>query len=139
MKLVKESIEQVLRPKTEIDIFNEIDPLVDKFIANITSQQVEEQVDVINDAKPNHIRKLIDNGEVSYLTNEEGIYDLIDDFAFKISTGKDPQTDDYYFPNQEFSSFWTQFQTSDRIYYDSIMEMMERIFQKFSQKFNIEY
>jgi len=139
MKLVNESIEQILKPKTEYDVINDMMPLVDNFIDGITPQQIEDLVDDINMAKRGLIQKLIDNGKVSYLTNEEGVYDLVDEIAFKISTGKDPAPGDYYFPNQEFQDFWTKFQTSDKAHYDSIMKMMDYILQKFSQKFNIEY
>ena len=139
MKLVSESIESILKPKTEYDLISDMMPLIDNFIDSITPQQIEDLVDDINMSKRGLIQKLIDNGKVSYLTNEEGVYDLVDEIAFKISTGIDPETGDYYFPNQEFQDFWTKFQTSDKTNYDSIMKMMGYILQKFADKFNIEY
>jgi len=138
-RIVQESLSDVLRPKTDEDIIKDMRPLVDDFVDSITPEQIEELIDDINEWKPGLFRKFAEGDRVSYMTNEEGVYDLVDDVAFKISTGKDPVTDDYYFPNQEFQDFWSKFQTSDKANYDSIMKMMDYILQKFATKFNIEY
>jgi len=141
-KLVRESIEAVLKPKTDTDIIEDSKPLIDEFIDSISQYEFEQAIEAVNGKRysnADHVKKLTRNGKDFYLSTEEGVYDLIDELVYTISTGQDKSTGDYYYKREDFGKFWTEFQTSDKAHYDSIMNLMHYIYDRFAEKFNIEY
>jgi hypothetical protein len=135
--IVRESIADVLKPKAEEDIYNEIDPVIDDFLSKVTFENVDETFQKYADAPWHKSRKLIDkNGNVTFLSSKSDLIDVIDDLAFSLSTGLDPETGDYYYKYKDFGDFWTAANTMEK---DKGWKVIDRIIEKFANKFDIEY
>ena len=133
MKLVRESIEQILKPKSTEDIYSHIDPLIDEFINNVTVDELDQELDNYEH------RKLVQADKYEILTNEENLFNIIDSLATSLIVGKYMHSDDYDFKHPEFYDMWMGLQSRDNISNDMITMSVERVMERFAEKFNIEY
>jgi len=138
MKIVRESITDVLQPKPETEVLDEMSPLIDHFVNSISPHDFEEAIEATY--MSGQIRRFNERGKVSYLMNHETLFDVVDHLASMLSVGKDPETDDYYHKHEKFSDFWVNLHMNNNdIPKESYILLVDNILEKFANKFNIEY
>ena len=133
-KLVKESLTDVLKPKTEDEIRKELDPLLQDFVNRVSVAEFEEYfLENITTA-----RKLKTSDGYVIPTTEDEITDAIDHFLGDISTVDMHGPVDYEvsmrFPKLN-QLLYQRFQGNGETYW----QIIEKLNQMFADKFHLEY
>jgi hypothetical protein len=131
MKLVNESIEEILKPKSEEDINRESNEIIDRFINSVTEKDFLKSIKRIRSQPLNYIRILKIKDEIVYLTNKHTIIGIIDDLAFSTEFSFNASGVIYKFP--EFNDLLMN------LLKFNIKDLLNKIIEKLSKKFNIEY
>ncbi len=134
MKFVNESIDDILKPKSEEDINRESNEIIDRFINSVTEKDLMESIRNIRSqrSQPFYIRVLKQKDETVYLTNKHTIISIIDDLAFLTKFSFNISGVIYKFP--EFNDFLTNLLKFNIFNKD----LLNKIIEKLSEKFNIE-
>lgn len=135
-KLVRESIENVLQPKTKEDINAEIDPIIQNFVDNISIEEFEEYL--LRHSDSPHTKKFIEpNGNYVIATTDWMVDDAIEHFASDIGTGRDRETGEYTQRFPEFAKFYHHL--TNNLYDDYTWEYMQKIYDVVADKFHLEW
>ena len=144
MKIVRESIKSILKPRTIEDINKETEATIDDFVDNISIEEfnkfvLNEYKDVLKDTRP-----ILHDNNYSYITSEKDLNEMINNFACEL--GADAAgVIMYRFPKmweiwRRIS--WVIFFGKDpeesgyvQIFHDILNSLQE----KFAEKFHIEW
>ena len=153
---VAESIEDVLKPKSQQSINKELDKVIDRFVDQVT---IKDFLKSFNNTKHwqrgltfnfSSMRKLKKGNDYIFLMDYDSLYNIVDDLAssFKfdeplLSDIENAQNerdipDSSKFP--EFRDFWIQFlHTNRNLDASNVDYVIDRIMEKIAQEFNVEY
>lgn len=153
---VAESIEDVLKPKTEKDINQNLDQIIDDFVNQTTFKDFLKSFNNIKEWQGGlhfnrgFMRKLKKGDQNFFLMDRDSLFNIVDDLAsaFKFDEplisdiDKAMQNQDYEasykFP--EFNKFWTEFLHMNRdLNRNNYDHAVNRVLEKIAQKFNVEY
>ena len=153
---VAESIEDVLKPKTEKDINQNLDQIIDDFVNQTTFKDFLKSFNNIKEWQGGlhfnrgFMRKLKKGDQNFFLMDRDSLFNIVDDLAsaFKFDEplisdiDKAMQNQDYEasykFP--EFNKFWTEFLHMSRdLSRNNYDHAVNRVLEKIAQKFNVEY
>jgi len=153
---VAESIEDVLKPKTEKDINQNLDQIIDDFVNQTTFKDFLKSFNNIKEWQGGlhfnrgFMRKLKKGDQNFFLMDRDSLFNIVDDLAsaFKFDEplisdiDKAMQNQDYEasykFP--EFNKFWTEFLHMNRdLNRNNYDYAVNRVLEKIAQKFNVEY
>lgn len=153
---VAESIEDVLKPKTQESINKELDHTIDNFVDQVS---LKDFIKSFNDTKQwqgglafnlSGMRKLKKGNDYIFLMDRDSLFNIIDDLAsaFKfdeplisdIDKAQQDQDYDASYKFPEFQKFWTEFLHTDRnITRQNYDYVTNRVMEKIADKFNVEY
>lgn len=156
MKLVNESIEDVLKPKTEKDINKDLDKTIDEFVNQVTLYDFLKSFQSIKSWQSGltynlgSMRKLKKGNQFIFLMDRDSLFNVVDDLASAFKFDEPLMSDienamenqdyeaSYKFP--EFNKFWTEFlHMSRNLTKDHYNYAVNRTLEKIADKFNVEY
>lgn len=153
---VAESIEDVLKPRSQEAINKDLDQVIDDFVNQVTLKDFIKSFNSMKEWQGGlhfnrgFMRKLKKGDQYFFLMDRDSLFNIVDDLAsaFKFDEplisdiDKAMQNQDYdasyKFP--EFNKFWTEFlHTNRNLTKDNYNHTVNRALEKIAQKFNVEY
>lgn len=148
---VAESLEDVLKPRSQEAINKDLDQVIDDFIDQVT---LKDFIKSFNNIKKwqgglhfnrGFMRRLKRGDQYFFLMDRDSLFNIVDDLAsaFKFDDIDKAQQNQNYnasykFP--EFNKFWTEFlHLSTNLTKDNYNHAVNRALEKIAQKFNVEY
>ena len=140
MKLVYESVGDVLKPKSHEVINDELDRVIDDFVRKVQLKDFLSAFDQTNDYKKDG-RKLVQGKKISFLTTVDSFFHIIDTLSMAVKLA-DPEDWDEFASSKypEFLPLWKEIATKPLGIKDSYWtKIFERIMEKLALKFNVDY
>lgn len=139
MKLVHESVEDVLKPKDQGTISSIVNKVIDDFVNNLSYRDFDKSFENVSRGTNNKKFKI--GKETQYVSDLTNMRDVVEDLSFTEKfdgpLGIDVQNfqSSYKFP--KFNEFLTNLQTNASLTSDYYNSIMDNVVKKLAAKFNV--